>query len=226
MRTKIKNIIKSNKLLYVVVINIKYLLSRLFNIFHYGYLLDNKGICYRVKIVVIGERNKIIIGKNSIIRNTMIYIYGNNNIVEIKNNVIISGGELWIEDNRNRILLENYVSIEHAHIAITGNEKEIIIGEDSMLSNQITLRTGDSHAIINELGEKINYEQNIYIGKHVWLGNGVTVLKGVHIGDNSVIGTKAVVTKNIPASVIAVGIPATILKTNINWDRKRMLTDN
>ena len=51
------------------------------------------------------------------------------------------------------------------------------------------------------------------IGRDVWLGAGVKVLGGVTIGDGSVIGAGAVVTKDIPAYSIAVGVPATVIGT-------------
>ncbi len=51
------------------------------------------------------------------------------------------------------------------------------------------------------------------IGDRVWLGANVTVLKGVHIGDDAVIGAGSVVTKDIPAGAIAVGVPAQVIKS-------------
>lgn len=54
----------------------------------------------------------------------------------------------------------------------------------------------------------------VIIEENVWLGEGVKVLKGVHIGKNSVIGTGSVVTKNIPANVIAAGNPCKVIKEN------------
>lgn len=52
----------------------------------------------------------------------------------------------------------------------------------------------------------------IYIEKNVWLGVNVMVMKGVQIGENSVIGAGSVVTKNIPANVIAAGNPCKVIK--------------
>ncbi|PQV63701.1 Hexapeptide repeat of succinyl-transferase [Abditibacterium utsteinense] len=52
----------------------------------------------------------------------------------------------------------------------------------------------------------------VVIGKNVWLGAKVTVLKGVTIGDNAVVGANAVVTKNLPKNAIAVGIPAKVIR--------------
>ena len=53
---------------------------------------------------------------------------------------------------------------------------------------------------------------SIYIGKNVWIGEKVTVLPGVHIGEGSIIGANSVVTHDIPPYSIAVGIPAKVIK--------------
>ena len=52
----------------------------------------------------------------------------------------------------------------------------------------------------------------VIIKKNAWLGEGVAVMPGVTIGENSVIGANAVVTKDIPDNSIAVGIPAKVIK--------------
>ncbi|ELS02159.1 acetyltransferase (isoleucine patch superfamily) [Xenococcus sp. PCC 7305] len=56
------------------------------------------------------------------------------------------------------------------------------------------------------------FAQATVIGDRVWLGANVTVLKGVTIGNDAVIGAGSVVTKDIPESAIAVGIPAKVIK--------------
>ena len=53
---------------------------------------------------------------------------------------------------------------------------------------------------------------DVRIGKDVWLGEGVTILKGVHVADGAVIGAGSAVTRNILENVIAVGIPARVIK--------------
>jgi len=50
------------------------------------------------------------------------------------------------------------------------------------------------------------------IGDRVWVGANVTILKGVTIGDDAVIGAGSVVTKDIPSRAIAVGSPAKVLR--------------
>lgn len=55
-------------------------------------------------------------------------------------------------------------------------------------------------------------DADVYIGDNVWLGYGVVVLKGVTIGENSVIGARSVVTHDIPANVIAAGNPCKVIR--------------
>ena len=57
----------------------------------------------------------------------------------------------------------------------------------------------------------------VIIGNNVWLGSNVKVLKGVSIGDNSIISAGSVVTKSVPENVIAGGIPAKVIKDIIRF---------
>ena len=59
---------------------------------------------------------------------------------------------------------------------------------------------------------KMTYAAPIVLGKNVWVGSNATILQGVTIGDNSVIGAGAVVTGDIPANTVAVGVPAKVVR--------------
>ena len=63
------------------------------------------------------------------------------------------------------------------------------------------------------------------VGKNVWLGGDVKVLAGVSIGDNTIIGTGSIVTKDIPANVIAIGNPCKVLRMITDDDKRRLFRD-
>lgn len=94
-----------------------------------------------------------------------------------------------------------------------------------MFAYDIDLRTGDSHSIIDsKTNERINFAQSITIGNHVWVASHVSILKGVHIPDNSVVATRAVVTKSFnECNILIAGIPAQKVREDIDWKRQRIL---
>ena len=92
------------------------------------------------------------------------------------------------------------------------DDANIYIGDGTMIAPNVTIIAA-SHPISPKLrAEGYGCNEPVYIGKNVWIASNVTILPGVHIGDNSVIGAGAVVTKDIPANVLAVGSPARVLR--------------
>jgi len=59
------------------------------------------------------------------------------------------------------------------------------------------------------------YPAPIILGRNVWVGSNATILQGVTIGDNAVIGAGAVVTKDVEANTIVGGVPARFIKSII-----------
>ena len=89
----------------------------------------------------------------------------------------------------------------------------ITIGKDVLLGPNVQLLT-PTHPVDIEL-RRAKYEaaKPIVIHDNAWLGGGVIVLAGVTIGENSIIGAGSVVTKDIPANMVAVGNPARVVRT-------------
>lgn len=86
----------------------------------------------------------------------------------------------------------------------------ITIGDGSQIGHKVTLATLN-HGIAPQQRGTL-YPAPIAIGKNVWIGTGTTVIPGVTIGDNSIIGAGSVVTKDIPDNTIAVGNPCGVIK--------------
>jgi galactoside O-acetyltransferase len=99
------------------------------------------------------------------------------------------------------------------------DDTHIYVGDYTMLGPHVTLATA-GHPIAPQLRQKgLQYNMPVRIGKNCWLGAGVIVLPGVTIGDNTVIGAGSVVTKDIPANVVAVGNPCRVLREVTEKDR-------
>ena len=115
------------------------------------------------------------------------------------------------------ITIGNHCKIgEYVHISSCNS---ITIG-DGLLTGRFVLITDNSHghldmanAVIPPAERALESKGEIVIGNNVWLGDKVTILAGVHIGDNVIIGANSVVTKDIPSNSMAAGNPAKVLKT-------------
>lgn len=104
----------------------------------------------------------------------------------------------------------NYVYANY-HLTMV-DDTHIYVGDYTMLGPNVTIATA-GHPILPELREKIyQYNMPVHIGRNCWLGAGVIVMPGISIGDNTVIGAGSIVTKDIPANVVAVGNPCRVLR--------------
>lgn len=100
------------------------------------------------------------------------------------------------------------------------DDTHIYVGDATMFGPNVTIATA-GHPILPELREQAyQYNMPVHIGKNCWLGAGVIVMPGVTIGDNTVIGAGSVVTKDIPANVVAVGNPCRVMREIGEHDRE------
>ena len=97
---------------------------------------------------------------------------------------------LWAGDDTGRIIIGDFVSLA-PEVFITSSDYQFVAGKP--------------------FRDQPKRERDVRIGNDVWLGTGVVVTAGVTIGDGCIIGAGAVVTKDIPAGSIAVGVPAKVV---------------
>ncbi len=124
------------------------------------------------------------------------------------NFTLFEGANIHLRQGGELILHGGYMN-ENASVVC---ESRIEIGEGVAIAPNVLIRDCDSHSISGVINKK-----PINIGNHVWIGSNAIILKGVKIGDGSVIGVGSVVTKDVPAHCIAVGNPAKIIRENIEW---------
>lgn len=98
-----------------------------------------------------------------------------------------------------------------------GNAERITVEDDVVLANGVTLWCHKRDMTNYRVGTKAMDQPakygDIHLGKGCYIGLNVTIMPGVHIGEGAVIGTCALVTKDVPAWTIATGVPARVVKT-------------
>ncbi len=175
----------------------------------------------RTQIRIRGDGNTVVIGDGCRLHDLKILLIGDSLRVEISDNCQLRG-KIKVEDTGSSVIVGAGTTMENGYLgAYEGTH--IRIGKDCMFSDQVGVRTGDMHAIVDaEAGARINPAQSITIEPHVWLCRGVTVLKGCSIGKDAVVGGFSMVTSSLPAAVLAVGVPAAVVRENIRWNRERV----
>jgi acetyltransferase-like isoleucine patch superfamily enzyme len=108
------------------------------------------------------------------------------------------------------------VNIGHQVRLDFGNAERITIEDDAHIANGVTflchMRDMKSYRIGMKAMDLPAKYGDIHIGKGCYIGINVTIMPGVHIGEGAVIGSCALVTKDVPAWTIATGVPAKVIK--------------
>ena len=99
--------------------------------------------------------------------------------------------------------------------------QRVSIGRECIIADRVMLIDFDHGVVEVERPIRVQgiYKRDVHVGHNCWIGYGVCVLRGVTVGDNSVIGTSSVVTKDLPANSVAAGLPARVLRTRAVPDR-------
>lgn len=188
-----------------------------------GNMFCCKGVLRRCHVMMSGGNNSLIIAKTAYLNNVRIDISGHNNSLIISEGVSFSeGGFIRIQDNDNKIIIGRNTKIINAFFSSADLNTTIEIGEDCLFSNDIIIRSSDSHSLLNVDGKRINKGADVYIGNHVWICNGVRIMKGSKIGNNCVVGSNTIVSgQESHDNTLIVGSPARIIKENIDWSYER-----
>lgn len=152
--------------------------------------------------------NRYITKKDPFVGN--IELYKNSEINVEKTFFIHSGCDVMVFKDAKLNLGSGYIN-RYAKIRCYAS---ITIGMGVAISENLSIWDSDTHAI---KGKENEMAQPITIGNHVWIGTNVTILKGVTIGDGAIIAAGSVVTKSIPAKCMAAGVPAKVIKENVEW---------
>lgn len=181
-----------------------------------------KVICYRPCTKIFEKRSTILVKeqfvfnknwtKNRNLKNCipgLIHIH-NNAKLEVGNFSVYAGSKICVSAGAELYLGSGYIN----HNSSIECFQKIYIGEHVIISDNVQIRDSDNHKI---KGSEEKETQPIVIQDHVWIGMGAIILKGVTIGEGSIIAAGAIVTKNVPPHTIVAGVPAKVIKENINF---------
>ena len=130
----------------------------------------------------------------------------------------------WCDYGYHITLGENFYA---NHNLVILDVAKVTFGDHVFVAPNCGFYTAGHPIDFKRRNQGLEYAYPITVGSHVWFGAGVQVMPGVTIGDNVVIGAGSVVTKDIPANVVAVGNPCKILReisTDLTAEEKEILS--
>lgn len=192
------------------------------------YLNIKSGSCHRIQIVIYPrakywkhKEGNLIFTQNALFKFGIRWKHSKfeNSILKIdKHASLIINGNFEFYTGATVIVNENAIleiGSGYANTDVTINcFNRIEIGKHVAISEKVMIRDSDNHIIDNNIDKS---SKPIIIGNHVWIGMGVIILKGVTIGDGAVIAAGSVVTKSVPEKCLVGGVPAKIIRNNIEW---------
>src|SRR5215217_5938841 len=92
--------------------------------------------------------------------------------------------------------------------------RRVRIGEQCVIADRAMFIDFD-HGVVEverPIRQQGIYKRDVDIGSNVWIGYGACILRGVRVGDNAIVGTNSVVTKDVPANAVVGGLPAKVLR--------------
>jgi acetyltransferase-like isoleucine patch superfamily enzyme len=128
------------------------------------------------------------------------------------------GRFVWIGD-RSKIRCHEGV-VEIGEKTVMGQEctisayQRVRIGEQCVIADRAMFIDFDHGVVEVERPIRLQgiYKRDVEVGSNVWIGYGACILRGVRVGDNSIVGTNTVVTKDVPANAVVAGVPARIVR--------------
>jgi acetyltransferase-like isoleucine patch superfamily enzyme len=139
--------------------------------------------------------------------------------IQIARNAEVRFGRfVWIGDGSKIRCHEGEVEIGAK--TVMGQEctisayRRVRIGEQCVIADRAMFIDFDHGVVEVERPIRVQgiYMRDVEVGSNVWIGYGACILRGVRVGDNSIVGTNSVVTKDVPANAVVAGIPARVIR--------------
>lgn len=179
-----------------------------------------KLICYKPftkfirKTAKINIKERFVMNKHWVsevdIKNTIpgMLVVSNNSKLTVGNFIAYAGSQISVASNAELIIGSGYMN-KNSCIRCY---KKIEIGDNVKIAEGVKIRDSDNHSIKGKEGEDT---KPIIIKDNVWIGMNAIILKGVTIGEGAIVAAGAVVNKDVPAHALVGGVPAKVIKENV-----------
>lgn len=186
----------------------------------------------RVTVEVSGEGNRIVVERGVTVAGRLsILVRGNRNRVLVREgtkierdlSVVILPGASGVEMDDGFVEIGERCQFNGGEVLLYVGEPStgIKVGDDCLFAERIRLRTSDNHGIYDNItNERVNKGASIEIADRVWLCEGVCVMKGVRVAEDTVLGLGSVVSRSCGESgVVIAGNPARVVRRGVIWKR-------
>lgn len=153
---------------------------------------------------LIGNNNEVVVGAGSLLQNLRVEI----------------GSERWPSSQTRLRIGKGFSIASHGRFLLPNSGNVLQIGDNCMFSSNIVVRGGEyPHLIFDrECCDYLDVSDGIFIGDHVWVGEGAFIGKSVTLPDDTIVGTRSVVTKRFEEThCVVAGNPARIVKRGVQW---------
>lgn len=138
---------------------------------------------------------------------------------------IIRKDSTMIARERAKIRIGKRCGFGHELQVIVAHDTFFICSNDCVLSYQVNVRGNNGHKIFDLEGKKAHIQkESVTLEPHVWIGMGVSILPGTHVGRNCIVGANSLTNKEYAVNSILAGQPAKEIKNNVNWNYKPFTT--
>ena len=184
----------------------------------------NDALLHRCNIELSGPGHTLIVEPGARLWDVTIRLIGANHTVVIGAHARLRGGHFLVEDRSGRLEIGANTTM-FAPMTVCSEGGAIHVGRYCLIAYGLDLRNSDGHSVLDAATrQRVNPPADTRIDDHVWLGNNCQVLKGVTIGAHSIAAARSVITKNVPPHTLVGGIPAKVIRENVDWDPRRAYT--
>lgn len=187
--------------------------------------LPKDGTALRVRLRFSGrpaDNNVLVVGSTKAMNMTVTF-GGPGNLVVFSGGINHVGTSLTMRGSRAAVFWGRNTSSNHTNILAHGPARSVQIGDEGMFAEDITVRTADSHGMIDLARPDAitNPPASCVIEPYVWLQSRCVVMKGMRVGRGAIVGASALVTHDVPPRTLVVGVPARVLRDGVTWTREQ-----